>query len=311
MSNDLWGSIKKEPTSRKISMATNTILYLIVSFVSLFHAFKFFVEATEPKYLILAIMATVAFEIGQVAALFSLNTLNKSNKALIWSLFIFLTFVQVTSNIGYGFYNIDFTVDKYFNSLKDFFNFIPSIDKYIKHIVTFLYSGSLPIISLLFIKTLINYIAPSMEDNKLEKEKEDLPNQDFIFNETISPSKEDIIIENQEDSIDDNEQIELIEEEIKKEEPAKVEIKEEVKKEEPIEVKIKEDPIKIEVKEEIKKEEPVKVEIKKEEPVKVEIKEEVKKIKKVPNKNTSKVRIIDGENSHTFKDIDKSQLTIF
>jgi hypothetical protein len=218
--NNLFNRLKNESLPTKVSMITNVVLYLLVSIVSMFHAYKFFLEATSIENKILAILTTIAFEIGQVASLFSLNTLNKSNKGLIWFLFLFLTFVQVISNIGYGYYNISLDSDLYFKSLTDFFSFIPSVKPYLKHIFTVIYSGSLPIIAVLFIKSLINYIAPSTADNflsKVEEKKKDKAvniEDDFLFGDE---QKEDI-----------KKEVEKIEEvEDIKEEPIKEDIKEE------------------------------------------------------------------------------------
>lgn len=147
--------------SVKASIITNIILYLIVSIQSLRHAFKFFEEAAEIGILFWPIVATAAFEIGQIASLFALNVLKKSNKGLIWGLFLFLTFVQTISNIGYAYAHIDLVKDVYFSALTSFFTDVGLPANYLvklKPIFSFLYGGSLPILAVLFIKSIMGNI---------------------------------------------------------------------------------------------------------------------------------------------------------
>lgn len=283
----LFDRLKEESTPTKVSMITNVVLYLLVSVVSMFHAYKFFLEATSKENAILAIFTTIAFEIGQVASLFALNTLNKSNKGLIWTLFLFLTFVQVISNIGYGYLNISLDTDIYFKSLTDFFSFSSVIKPYLKHAFTIIYSGSLPVIALLFIKSLINYIAPATEDNFLsssekpkETKKEEKTDVNFLFGEADNnisdeikkDSKIDIIPEiespnNNLDQISNYPQVE--EENIEK-----------------IEILQDDNPDKSE-----------------------QIIVENKEPKKEPKKETVHIKVPD--NDHTYQDINKTKMTVF
>ena len=185
--NSILQKFKEESLPTKLSIFFNVLLYLLVSLVSMVHAYQFFLEATEPRYAFLAVLATITFELGQVACLFSLTTLGRSNKLTIWMLFIFLTFVQVISNIGYGYQNIDLNIDIYFKALYQFFSFSTFMVKYGKEIFTFAFSGSLPIIALLFIKSMMNYIAPTKNDivdnkkeikNELEEDDDGLKEED-------------------------------------------------------------------------------------------------------------------------------------
>ena len=272
--------LKEESIPTKISMIINVFLYLLVSVVSLFHAYKFFLEATAVGYAILAVLVTIAFELGQVASLFSLNTLGKSNKGLIWFLFLFLTFVQLISNIGYAYYHIDFTFDKYFNSLNEFFDFIPNFNTYSKRVFTFLYSGSLPIIAVLFIKSLINYVSPSDKSKAMENRESKPINKseekvDFLFGEKEPVKKEDTLIK-----------------EIPKEKDQPIKGKQVSKEKESVKKEVVSNEQKIVVK-------------------KLPVDNTKESLAKSNKKNTVRVKVINSQDNHSFKDIDKSKLTIF
>lgn len=80
---------------KKILTILFSILYLAVGFVSVYHAIAFFSISNDPW---LAIILSIAFEIGQAAVLFSL-LVNKSQRVMPWILMGVLTMVQVIGNI--------------------------------------------------------------------------------------------------------------------------------------------------------------------------------------------------------------------
>jgi hypothetical protein len=75
-------------------------LYLIVSTISMIHSIDFFGLSNSSG---MALALASAFEIGQVAALCGILILDKTNRVVIWSLFLLLTSMQIMSNVYFSY----------------------------------------------------------------------------------------------------------------------------------------------------------------------------------------------------------------
>jgi hypothetical protein len=123
-----------------------SILYLAVSFVSTYHAIHFFSISNSTW---LAVILSIAFEIGQAAVLFSLLT-NKTKKVMPWILMGVLTMVQVLGNVFSSYqYMLLNSVDqiKYFTDSVMFFLQDPD-PKVNQVMISYITGAILPIVSL-------------------------------------------------------------------------------------------------------------------------------------------------------------------
>jgi hypothetical protein len=151
-------------------------LYLIVSVISTIHVIEFF-ELSNPKWL--AISLALAFEVGAAASLSSLIVLDKMNKFLVWILFIVLTCMQAMGNTYYAYTHIHD-----FQSWSELFGLVDDDLIYQKRLLSIISGAILPLVSLGFIKSLVDYIRP-------EDKKDEVPESDLIEPSLESGSKED------------------------------------------------------------------------------------------------------------------------
>lgn len=102
-----------------------------------------------------------AFELGQLAAMAGLMTLEKSNKKLILGLMVTLTAMQIMANM---FYSYSHVTDA--NAWFELFGLNNTDPIVAKRILSAVSGGLLPIIALGFIKSLVDYLRPeeSIED---------------------------------------------------------------------------------------------------------------------------------------------------
>lgn len=150
----------------KLWVGTFITLWVLVSTISTIHAVSFFGLSNNS---ILSWVLAIAFEIGAMASLGGL-LLSKGSKILIWILFIVLTLFQIHGNMYWAWVNSE-DISQWVNlfSLDDddlLFN---------KRIFVFISGGILPLVSLGFIKSLMDYMKPDdIEENP--KSKKDFKN---------------------------------------------------------------------------------------------------------------------------------------
>jgi len=165
-------------------ISTFVLLYLVVSVISTIHVVDFF-EITNPKWL--SIFLAIAFEIGAAASLASIIVLDKMNKFIVWSLFFVLTAMQAIGNTYFAYTHLsDFT------AWSELFGLSEEDPIFQKRILAVISGAILPVVSLGFIKALVDYIRPG--DNSTEEKNQ----------KTITESEEKIKtiseIEEKEDS---------------------------------------------------------------------------------------------------------------
>jgi hypothetical protein len=140
-------------------ISTFVVLYLIVSIISTIHVIDFF-RLSNPEWL--AISLALAFEIGAAASLASLIVLEKMNKIIVWGLFIILTLVQAMGNTFYAYSHLN-----NFEQWIELFGLVEEDPIYQKRILSIISGAILPLVSLGFIKSLVDYIKPE-ENNSPE-----------------------------------------------------------------------------------------------------------------------------------------------
>jgi len=140
-------------------ISTFVSLYLIVSVISTIHVIDFF-KLSNPDWL--AISLALAFEVGAAASLASLIVLDKMNKFMIWTLFIVLTLMQAMGNTYYAYTHLTS-----FNSWVELFGLVDDDIIYQKRMLSLISGAILPLVSLGFIKSLVDYIRPEKDEIKL------------------------------------------------------------------------------------------------------------------------------------------------
>lgn len=147
-------------------ITTFVALYLIVSVISTIHVIDFF-RLSNPEWL--AISLALAFEIGAAASLASLVVLHKMNKFIVWSLFTVLTMVQAMGNTFYAYSHLSD-----FSQWIELFGLVDEDLIYQKRILSIISGAILPLVSLGFIKSLVDYIKPEDDADDADLEIETL-----------------------------------------------------------------------------------------------------------------------------------------
>jgi hypothetical protein len=142
----------KNKLIRGFIIGTFVLLYIITSLISTIHVIDFF-RLSNPEWL--AISLALAFEIGAGASLASLIVLEKMNRVIVWGLFITLTLVQAMGNTFYAYTHLN-----NFEQWIELFGLVDEDPIYQKRILSIISGAILPLVSLGFIKSLVDYIKP-------------------------------------------------------------------------------------------------------------------------------------------------------
>jgi len=167
-------------------ISTFVLLYLVVSVISTIHVVDFF-EITNTKWL--SVFLAIAFERGAAASLASIIVLDKMNKFIVWSLFFILTAMQAIGNTYFAYTHLsDFT------AWSELFGLSEEEPIFQKRVLAIISGAILPLVSLGFIKALVDYIRPEedQEDTIIEEEteKEEEEIQELIHEEEKQDSVE-------------------------------------------------------------------------------------------------------------------------
>ena len=164
-----------------VIISTFVLLYLTVSIISTIHVIDFF-EMTNPKWL--SIFLAIAFEIGAAASLASIVALDKMNKFIVWSLFFVLTAMQAIGNTYFAYTHLsDFT------SFSELFGLSEEEPIFQKRVIAIISGAILPLVSLGFIKALVDYIRPS---SYKKPEIEEIETEDEPINEHTEENIQDL-----------------------------------------------------------------------------------------------------------------------
>jgi hypothetical protein len=143
---------------------TFVLLYALVSIISTIHVIDFF-ELSNPYWL--AVTLAIGFELGAAASLASLVILEKTNKTLVWALFIAITVMQMQGNMFYAFTNLG----SEYATWSELFGLIEEETLYQKRVLAAVSGAILPLVALGFIKSLVDYIKP--DEGKVTEEIQD------------------------------------------------------------------------------------------------------------------------------------------
>ena len=184
---------------RKLYIALFAILYAIVAFVSFYHGIFYMSLANETW---MAIILSIAFEIGQAAVLFALLTDRKDRKKIMpWCLMTMFTLVQILGNVysSYKYIILNSLEDlKYFKEPIFIWTDLP--DDQATVIVTFILGAILPIAALMLTGMVTNYLEDDNSDEKTKSQAEEpkeqpqvkadeTPAEQMIVDSTAEPVK--------------------------------------------------------------------------------------------------------------------------
>ena len=134
-------------------------LYFLVATISMINSVAFFDLSHNG---IMSWALAVGFELGAAASLAAIIILDKTNKTMVWTLFLLLTGFQMMANSFHAFINLE--------------NYMPWIELFgleeaepifQKRILSIVSGAVLPIVALGFIKSLVDYIRPDQPTKEL------------------------------------------------------------------------------------------------------------------------------------------------
>lgn len=162
------------------------LLFVVVSFISTLHSYEFF-KLSNVAWM--SILLATAFEIGQLATLGSIVVPDKLDMRIVWPLFIMLTLFQIMGNVYFSYINLDPINYKKWIEL---FGFSEYTEIAQKRIVAIVEGAFLPLLSIGFSKSLVDYL-------KTTKEQADAQQQAIIDNLNQTTTTTD-------DAVEDNQQ---------------------------------------------------------------------------------------------------------
>jgi len=97
----------------------------------------------------------IGFELGAAASLAAIIILDKTNKTMVWTLFLLLTAFQMMANSFHAFINIE-----NYTPWIELFGLEEAEPIFQKRVLSIVSGAVLPIVALGFIKSLVDYIRP-------------------------------------------------------------------------------------------------------------------------------------------------------
>jgi len=174
-------------------------LYFLVATISMINSVAFFDLSHSG---LMSWSLAIGFEIGAAASLAAIVILEKTNKSMVWFLFLLLTSFQMMANSFHAFINLE----DYMGWI-ELFGLEEAEPIYQKRILSIVSGAILPLIALGFIKSLVDYIRP--DEFELEiipsdelAEPEDLVEANEDLSEIVDKEKEEISPEEDETNMD-------------------------------------------------------------------------------------------------------------
>ena len=127
-------------------------LYFLVATISMINSVAFFDLAHEGM---MNWALAIGFELGAAASLAAIIILDKTNKTMVWSLFLVLTAFQMMANSFHAFINLE----NYMGWI-ELFGLEEAEPIYQKRVLSIVSGAILPLVALGFIKSLIDYVRP-------------------------------------------------------------------------------------------------------------------------------------------------------
>tara|TARA_R110002074_G_scaffold49912_1_gene127361 strand:+ start:1115 stop:1942 length:828 start_codon:yes stop_codon:yes gene_type:complete len=133
-------------------------LYFLVATISMINSVAFF-DLAHGGFMNWAL--AIGFELGAAASLAAIIILDKTNRTMVWGLFILLTSFQMMANSFHAFINLE----DYMGWI-ELFGLEETEPIYQKRVLSIVSGAILPLVALGFIKSLVDYIRPEKEETK-------------------------------------------------------------------------------------------------------------------------------------------------
>ena len=130
-------------------------LYLLVATISMINSVAFF-DLAHTGLMNWAL--AIGFELGAAASLAAIIILDKTNKAMVWSLFLLLTAFQMMANSYHAFVNLE-----NFQGWIELFGLQDEELIFQKRVLSIVSGAVLPVVALGFIKSLTDYLKPTQD----------------------------------------------------------------------------------------------------------------------------------------------------
>jgi hypothetical protein len=136
-------------------------LYFLVATISMINSVAFFDLAHDG---LMNWALAIGFELGAAASLAAIVILDKTNRTMVWGLFILLTCFQMMANSFHAFINLE----NYMGWI-ELFGLEEAEPIYQKRVLSIVSGAILPLVALGFIKSLVDYIRPEKEETEESK----------------------------------------------------------------------------------------------------------------------------------------------
>jgi hypothetical protein len=154
-------------------------LYFLVATISMINSVAFF-DLSQSG--LMSWSLAIGFEVGAAASLAAIVILEKTNKSMVWFLFLLLTSFQMMANSYHAFVNLE----NYMGWI-ELFGLEESEPLFQKRILSIVSGAILPLIALGFIKSLVDYVRPE------EFELEIIPSDELEDLEDLVETDEDLM----------------------------------------------------------------------------------------------------------------------
>ena len=131
-------------------------LYFLVATISMINSVEFFDLAHGRT---MSWSLALGFELGAAASLAAIVILHKTNRAMVWFLFLLLTAFQMMANSYHAFANLE----NYMGWI-ELFGLENEEPLFQKRLLAIVSGAVLPVVALGFIKSLVDYIRPDTEE---------------------------------------------------------------------------------------------------------------------------------------------------
>lgn len=160
---------------QKWTITAFLIVPLLSSFISTYHIVGFF---NLGNYNWMSIVLAIAFELGAIASALSITILDKISKFAVWSIFFILVLFQIIGNVYYTFDYVTLAEQnypEYLNVAKSFLEYFHEFETPadMKMFLAILIGAPIPLLSLGFLKTLVDYVTNVKKENVEEIEASD------------------------------------------------------------------------------------------------------------------------------------------
>jgi hypothetical protein len=162
-------------------------LYFLVATISMINSVAFFDLSHSG---LMSWSLAIGFEIGAAASLAAIIILEKTNKSMVWGLFLLLTSFQMMANSFHAFINLE----DYMGWIQ-LFGLEESEPLFQKRILSIVSGAILPLVALGFIKSLVDYVRPVQDDSS-----DDFSDLDVTLNDGLEVLEEEDISEEVEEN---------------------------------------------------------------------------------------------------------------